>query len=858
MSEPLSVFPRIARAAKVIGRQLSQHPWVLLPFLGLPLAYPFLTRGMPGSADGALHLMRLGLLDHYLRHGILFPRWSPDLVLGLGYPVFSYYAPGAYYLAELLHLTGFGFPGAVMGTIFLLLLAAGAGMYCLARDILGREQRWATLVAAVAYMYAPYLLLNAFVRGAIAEVAAQALLPWLLWSVRRLIIENEPGKFFLPVVACTSGLILAHNITLLLAPPFIVGYAVVLVWRRPKRVPWLIGAGLLALVCSAFFWAPLVAERRYLAEGAYKVSLFTLRENPWNWRNFWDPSLQYRYVFDIPYRLGLIQLFLALLGLILARRKDAEWLFLFGATLAYALFMGEWSLPIWEGSQLLQIAQFQWRLLSVVSIPLSLWIAGNLLPMPIGRWQVLGAAGLIALTIYAQYPRIEWMKPGQAEQMLGLLPAIAQFEKETGAYGTTNSHEFVPRWAGGYPYLESPEDRVPPLMLAAHRGGPLSLDLGIEGAAGGPLRFATLYFPGWRARLDGATELPVYPSTNLGLLTVDLPPGRHELSVTWQGTSLQQVAALISEAGLLVLAAFCLAQRQRRLWASAPLVAFLIGVLGLFLPERTVAISVPQQPLESGGLRLLGYRLESHAPGYLLVFPYWHVGERQPGDLRFRWQLRDVSGNAVTELIDKPYFNTTDASQWPPGTVVDDADQIPLPPGLSAGTYAVTVQIESPLQGRDLPTAEIAQVTIERPIANSPPIAHPLDLRFGGVFQLIGYDVAPVTLGTSSTQLPVVSAGQALRYTLDWELLDAPVINYHSFLHLVDTEGKPLVQADQIPGSIYYPPLLWALRQAQADHYQLSIPETAAERAVLAVRWVIRLQDWAAPACDDCSRTSCR
>ncbi len=48
---------------------------------------------------------------------------------------------------------------------------------------------------------------------------------------------------------------------------------------------------------------------------------------------------------------------------------------------------------------------------------------------------------------------------------------------------------------------------------------------------GGTLTFARLAWPGYTARIDG-TELPVRQGP-AGLLTVDVPPGAHELTVTW-------------------------------------------------------------------------------------------------------------------------------------------------------------------------------------------------------------------------------------------------------------------------------------------------------------------------------------
>jgi len=157
---------------------------LLLPLLAIPAIWPLLKMGLPLSADGTLHLLRVVLLDHHISNGVLYPRWVPELFTGLGYPVFNFYSPLAYYLAELLHLIGLDFVAALIASFAVLIVFSGFGMYRLARDVLGSRHTWAALVAATAYMYAPYLLTNVYIRGAIAEVGAQAWLPWVFWSAR--------------------------------------------------------------------------------------------------------------------------------------------------------------------------------------------------------------------------------------------------------------------------------------------------------------------------------------------------------------------------------------------------------------------------------------------------------------------------------------------------------------------------------------------------------------------------------------------------------------------------------------------------------------------------------------------------
>src|SRR5687767_14746089 len=51
--------------------------------------------------DAKNHLLRLYHLNWLLERGVWYPRWVPDMFMGYGYPLFSFYAPGFYYLASL-------------------------------------------------------------------------------------------------------------------------------------------------------------------------------------------------------------------------------------------------------------------------------------------------------------------------------------------------------------------------------------------------------------------------------------------------------------------------------------------------------------------------------------------------------------------------------------------------------------------------------------------------------------------------------------------------------------------------------------------------------------------------------------
>jgi hypothetical protein len=76
-----------------------------------------------------------------------------------------------------------------------------------------------------------------------------------------------------------------------------------------------------------------------------------------------------------------------------------------------------------------------------------------------------------------------------------------------------------------------------------------------------------------------------------------------------------------------------------------------------------------------------------------------------------------------------------------------------------------------------------------------PPIQHPTqDVVFGGVIAFKGYDVTPPIEGNT------LGAQRALSFTLYWQALGHPNVNYSTFLHLVKQgEERPLAQVDGAP-----------------------------------------------------------
>ncbi len=208
--------------------------------LSLIACLPLLMGGGPintrGGGDSPFLLVRLHQLVSNLSAGVFPARWMPDAAYGLGYPFFNFYASLPYYIAALFKFWGFGFIWAIKLTQLLGFVAAAASMYLLAKRLFHREA--SVILAALAYTYAPYHLVNVYVRGdALSEFYAFIFYPLILWALLRL-RDSLLNDQFLPritrispiyssvgnitlVALAYGGLILTHNVSALIFTAFI-------------------------------------------------------------------------------------------------------------------------------------------------------------------------------------------------------------------------------------------------------------------------------------------------------------------------------------------------------------------------------------------------------------------------------------------------------------------------------------------------------------------------------------------------------------------------------------------------------------------------------------------------------------
>ncbi len=724
---------------------------------------------LPASPDGLLHLYRLVALDHAIQQGDLWPRYVPGLIFGYGAPVFNYYAPLSLYPLEALHLLGLRFVDALLVGMMLAAVFGALGAWALGRAWGGPA---AGLISAVAYGYAPYILYDWPRRGAVAEFAALAILPWLLWSFWRLAERGRRRDLWLAALAL-AALILTHNITALYTMPLLLIYGAYLWWHAPDPRRAFVRLGLAALVgigLTTFFWLPALAESRYvhIERVTYAVSNLDFHTNFQSLPETFSPPLTADLTQlhpPVPRPLGWPQIALALAGgaLLVTRagrnqdehRRLRGWLLLSaGLIIGLIALTTRASTPIWETLPLMHYLQFPWRLLGPASLLLALMagigaaqVARRILWAP-GQmaWMGLCAALLIGYALPWLYGAYLPDPPAQ-----GIVDA-QNFERETGWLAGTAAGEYVPIWTTDLPDpdrllgLYAQGDVIPRLQpspdvtVRAASWQAMGAALRIEALRDTRLTFDWLYFPGWWARIDGEPA-PIVITWPTGLIGLHVPAGAHDLELGFGPTPLRLGALIASGVFLALLAALTVFFRRLRgpgesiQHAQSPpgrpaaLAVLLAGLLAL--GAKTLLIDHLQTPIkrarfaqgvEAGlqvpsgarfdrSITLLGYDLSPSAPasgGAARLALYWQLTGPPV--------VEDYSSviylrDAVGNIVlqtGSQHPGDYPTTDWLPGLYVQERLRLTIPPGTPPGQYTIHAALYSHTAARNLDAFDAA------------------------------------------------------------------------------------------------------------------------------------------------------
>jgi len=321
-----------------------------------------------------------------LGSGTIYPRWLPLSHYDLGSPVFYYYPPLAFYLASAFALTGISTYLALIGAFFAAMLLSGVGVYLWLKD--QAQRPW---VGALLFMIAPYHLFNFYMRGAIAEFVATAMLPFVLWGIRQIVQRRRHGIAW--TALAYSALIMSHLPLALLASLFLFGpYALLTAGRAPSTLAKIAAALALGVALSSIYLVPAFLLEPYRSS-ADLWALSYLQPSSWS---VWRPSAWSGQTFRAVFLVGAA---LAVPAAALAFRDRSPW----AVWTIVCIVVAVGAVPLLWSLPLLSSVQFPFRLLPVAE--LTLVTAVMLAPPKRVPWLVLWTTfALMAVFIIAAQP----------------------------------------------------------------------------------------------------------------------------------------------------------------------------------------------------------------------------------------------------------------------------------------------------------------------------------------------------------------------------------------------------------------------------------------------------------------------
>lgn len=542
--------------------------WLILLLLGLSAItiWPIFLPGYFSHHDD-LHIMRIFQMRRCFEDLQIPCRWVPDMGYGNGYPLFNYYNPFAFYIGAILSFL-LGFIWAAKMLFLIPLILGGIAMYLLVSEIFDKK---AGLLAGILFLFAPYRALDSYVRGAVAESFAIALIPLVFYFGLRLVKEKNIFNIVALVISLAAFL-LSHTIMILLFLPVFLLTLIFWLLKETKNIKPLILSLILGIGLSAFFTVPAFGEKNLVQidnltklDLDFRAHFVTL--NQLFLDRGWGYGASFPGVGDtISFQIGWPHWWLAFAAftasLFVTKNKFSSLAIFVFAIFAFSLFMTHVrSAFIWEAIGILHFTQFPWRFLGLVIFAASI-LGGYLVKITPEKYKNILLVSVALVTILLNWG---YFKPQQfyfdltdQKKLSGELFKIQQKAAVL---------DFLPK---GVP---QPKEAAPdgPIIrsgkaeIVQFEKRSNSFEFSAKVLDRAKFELPIFDFPNWQIKVNGVAKN--HTSDNyLRRISVELEPGEYKVSGKFKNTLIRTLSNAISLVSLLSLFAVIFYGKLRKIY----------------------------------------------------------------------------------------------------------------------------------------------------------------------------------------------------------------------------------------------------------------------------------------------------
>ncbi len=484
---------------------------------------------------------------------------------GNGFPLYNYYSALPYYIGGVLSY-GLGLVNSAKALFFIPLVLGGISMFFLSRKLFGKE---AGFLSGVLYLFAPYRALDSYVRGAIAESFALAIVP-LIFYFSLEIIENPNRKNLVLGSLALAAFLLSHNIMTMFFIPFFLVWNIFFLysnkWKNWKAVLtyFSLGIGLASFfLLPAFLEKDLVQTETLLRGGSdfrtHFVGISQLfLDRSWGyggsefgpndtisfqigWPLWWFvilaiPLLAINFKKNIKHSsLAIFFILMFLISIIMAHNKSAF---------------------IWEAISTLHYAQFPWRFLSL-SIFSSAILAGYVIHYFDFRFKNIAIWFIIIATIFLNW---SFFKPREFYPWINdtnkLEDPLWEIQQKAGIL------DYLPRTA------TEPLGRAPDnIEILSGQANRLEYEtrsdkflFKVDVIEKAYIQVPVFDFPNWTVYVNGKL-IDHDNRSGLGRIGFELPAGSYQVTGKLQNTLIRTLSNIVSLLSLIALLTILIRKR---------------------------------------------------------------------------------------------------------------------------------------------------------------------------------------------------------------------------------------------------------------------------------------------------------
>lgn len=526
----------------------------------------FINRGTPASFDQPTHVSNIAQFYRAVSQGDFPARWGNGFAkYGMPIPIIAQQATS--YIGAFFTFFTHDIVVAYNLVVFLGAFLSCLFFYYFLRLYFTPES---SIAATFLFNFAPYRIINIYIRGAVPEFFSAVFLPLILIGTFYL-LEKKRLYGVVIITVGVAGTILSHPFMLVVYSLLFVPYTLFLLTKQKNRLQmimylalsYIIGFGL-----TAYYMLPLLVEIKYFYYGLAKSHL--IPNYYLSWENYFNPSWYYYYREDTYVRghflqAGLLEtliilVFLAISSfLIFKKRKfDRPIIFTIGIVCILSIFL---TLPIsdflYKHIGVLDSLQRPWRMLSTfIFLPP---IAFAYLTDSINK-QIKNA--VLFLFIFAiivlRFPQIYGKN-------YFVLP-------QSWYYNTTeNLHGTILNTIWTSEIKDYPEKKVKAEVIegkgviAKSVVRNSSREYIVNAESDVNVVDYTYYFPGWKVYVDGKeSEIQFQDPAYRGVITYRVPKGEHEVKLRFEDTKIRVLGNILSVISVVVLICILFVVRSRK------------------------------------------------------------------------------------------------------------------------------------------------------------------------------------------------------------------------------------------------------------------------------------------------------